>query len=110
ISSDQIESAGHGTLYDLLRIQPGIFGHHPIAVSREGGASMQPMVSPSAASLYSLGPRATLFLVDGKRVASYGLVPSDLGAVSDLTAIPLSFIDRIEILRGSASAVYGADA
>lgn len=110
ISAEEIARSGHGTLYELLREQPGMFGHHPIAVSSEGGQSFHPIVTAATTSLYSLGPRATLFLVDGRRVASFGLVSSDLGGLFDLNGIPLSFIDRIEVLRGGASAVYGADA
>lgn len=110
ITSEDIESSGYGTLFEVLRVQPGMFGHHPIAVSSEGGASFQPLVSAAATSLYSLGPRATLFLVDGRRVANHGIVSTNLGGLFDLNGIPLSFIDRIEILRGGASAIYGTDA
>lgn len=110
ITAQEIERSGHGTLFELLRTVPGMWGHHPISVSTQDGQSFQPLGPAAATSLYSLGPRATLFLVDGRRVASYGMVPSDLGSVFDLNGIPLSFIDRIEILRGGASAVYGADA
>lgn len=110
ITADEIERSGYGTLFELLRVQPGMFGHHPVAVSSEGGKSFQPIVTASSTSLYALGPRATLFLVDGRRVADFGLVSAELGGLFDLNGIPLSFIDRIEILRGGASAIYGADA
>lgn len=110
ITSEDIEASGYATLFELLRVQPGMFGHHPSAVSSEGGASYQPIVTPAATSLYSLGPRATLFLVDGRPVAKHGLVSSELGGLFDLNGIPLGFIDHIEILRGGASAIYGADA
>ncbi|UZW62191.1 TonB-dependent receptor [Lysobacter enzymogenes] len=111
ITSEQIEDSGVGTLYELLREQPGILGHNSISVLTEGRSSgFQPLVTAASASLYSLGPRGTLFLIDGRRVASNGLIPADLGGLFDLNGVPLSFIDRIEILRGSASANYGGDA
>ncbi len=110
ISAEDIAASGAGTLYELLREQPGMTGHHPMTVASEGGKSPQPIATTASTSLYSLGPRSTLFLVDGRRVASSGLVSSDLGALFDLDSLPLSFIDHIEILRGDASAVYGADA
>lgn len=110
ITAEDIERSGHDTLFEFLRTVPGMWGHHPVSVSTEGGSAYQPIGPAAATSLYSLGPRATLFLVDGRRVASYGLVSADLGGVFDLNGIPLSFIDRIEILRGGASAIYGADA
>ncbi|MNM35344.1 Colicin I receptor precursor [compost metagenome] len=108
ITADDIERSGRQTLYDLLGERPGLASHHPMTVSSEG--RNYPTVVASGASLYSLGPRATLFLLNGKRIAPFGLASNDLGGLVDLNSIPLSFIDRIEILRGGASAVYGADA
>jgi outer membrane receptor protein involved in Fe transport len=108
ITADEIERSGRQTLYELLGDRPGLVSHHPMTVSSEG--RYYPTVVASGASLYSLGPRATLYLLNGKRIASFGLASSDLGGLIDLNSIPLSFIDRIEILRGGASAIYGADA
>lgn len=111
ISRAEIEASGHQTLFELLRFQPGMHGHHPVAVAADGDStSQQPFASAGTTSLNSLGPRATLFLVDGHRIASYGLISADLGGLTDLDAIPLSIVDRIEIIRGGASAIYGADA
>lgn len=111
ITREQIEASGHLTLFELLREQPGMQGHHPVDVAVEGGsAAQQPFASAATTSLYALGPRATLFLVDGQRVANYGLVSADLGGLTDLASIPLSIVDRVEIIRGGASAIYGADA
>ncbi|GAB3754449.1 TonB-dependent receptor domain-containing protein [Lysobacter olei] len=111
ITRAQIEASGHLTLFELLREQPGMVGHHPVEVAVEGGsATQQPFASAATTSLYALGPRATLFLVDGQRVANYGLVSADLGGLADLASIPLSMVDRVEIMRGGASAIYGADA
>lgn len=108
ITADDIERSGRGTLYDLLSEYPGLVSHHPVTVAGEG--RYYPTVIAASASLYSLGPRATLYLLNGKRIAHFGLTSSDLGGILDLNSIPLSFIDRIEILRGGASAIYGADA
>jgi len=60
--------------------------------------------------LHGLGPTATLFLIDGQRMAGYGLAQGEFGLVSDLDSIPLALIERIEVLRDGASAVYGSDA
>lgn len=111
ITREQIEASGHLTLFELLREQPGMLGHHPVEVALEGGsAAQQPFASAATTSLYALGPRATLFLVDGQRVANHGLVSADLGGLTDLSGIPLSIVDRVEIIRGGSSAIYGADA
>ncbi|HEY0662502.1 MAG TPA: TonB-dependent receptor [Lysobacter sp.] len=111
ICRDEIETSGHQTLFELLRNQPGMAGHHPVDVAADGGQGLQqPFAAAATTSLNALGPRATLFLIDGRRVANYGLVSADLGGLTDLDAIPLSIVDRIEIIRGGASAIYGADA
>ncbi|MGO1070398.1 TonB-dependent receptor domain-containing protein [Lysobacter sp. CA199] len=110
ITQEQIRASGHQTLFDVLRLMPGMSGHHPRNIASEGGNSQVPTAAAASASLYSLGPRATLFLVDGRRIANYGLVSTDMGALTDLNGIPLSMVDHIEIARGGASAIYGADA
>ena len=67
------------------------------------------------ATLRGLGPDQTLVLVNGKRrhqtafVAVYGTRGRG-NSGTDLSAIPISAIDRIEILRDGASAQYGSDA
>ncbi|MET0328148.1 MAG: TonB-dependent receptor [Luteimonas sp.] len=114
IDRAQIESAGFTTLFDLLRYQPGMSGHHVVDAATEAiSESLTSLVSTAvvqSASLYGLGPRGTLYLVDGRRVANYALPSTALGGLHDLGAIPLSMVERVEILRGGASAVYGADA
>jgi len=56
-------------------------------------------------NLRGLLPKETLVLVDGKRVA-----PDPNGVGVDINLIPFPMIDRIEILKDGASAIYGADA
>ncbi len=60
-------------------------------------------------NLRGLGPGATLVLVNGRR-----LVPTGGGGgtetFSDLAVIPLAAIERVEVLKGGGSAIYGADA
>lgn len=59
----------------------------------------------SSASLRGLGEERTLVLVNGRRMAGF---PND-GAVN-INAIPIAAIQRVEVLRDGASAVYGSDA
>jgi iron complex outermembrane receptor protein len=61
----------------------------------------------TAASLRGLGAQRTLVLLNGRRLAPYAMSGS-IG--TDLSAIPLSAIERVEILKDGASAVYGTDA
>ena len=71
------------------------------SASNNGGVGL------SEIGLRNLGPTRTLILIDGQR-----LVPifSGSASVPDLNSVPVSMVDRIEVLRDSASSVYGADA
>lgn len=59
----------------------------------------------ASVDLRGLGTNRTLVLINGRRV-----VPATLGGVVDTNAIPLSLVERIDVITGGASAVYGADA
>ncbi|HPB90602.1 MAG TPA: TonB-dependent receptor [Rugosibacter sp.] len=94
LDREDIEKAGaNASLGDLLTRIPGI------ELSRQGSRG-------AAESVFIRGANAghTLVLVDGLRVSS-----ATLGQTS-IEAIPLAQIERIEILRGAASALYGSDA
>lgn len=58
------------------------------------------------ANLRGLGPTGTLVLLNGRRVSTHGMS----GGSVDLNAIPMDAIDRIEVLKDGASAIYGTDA
>jgi iron complex outermembrane receptor protein len=60
----------------------------------------------SSASLRGLGAQYTLVLLNGRRLSTHGLN----GQSVDLNGIPLAAVDRIEILKDGASAIYGTDA
>lgn len=60
----------------------------------------------SGANLRGLGVSSTLVLLNGRRMAAFAFG----GEGTDLNSIPLSAIDRVEVLKDGASAVYGADA
>src|SRR5204863_2067222 len=85
--------AGAQSVTELLQRQPGVES------VQDGGPG-----AVSGVLLRGANRGQTLVLVDGIRIAS-----SSAGATS-LEAIPLDQIDRIEILRGPASSLYGADA
>src|SRR5579859_5113503 len=60
----------------------------------------------SGFDLLGLGPGATLTLLDGHRIAPGGLD----GGMVDVSLIPLSALDHIEVMTDGASAIYGSDA
>ena len=93
IDAEQIARAGAGSIVDLLKRQRGI------EVTRNGGAG-------SSSNVYIRGANSnqSIVLVDGVRIGS-----STTGA-ANWSAIPLTAIDRIEIVYGPLSSLYGADA
>ncbi|MDQ6924053.1 MAG: TonB-dependent receptor [Pseudomonadota bacterium] len=93
IGPEEIARAGLGGLTALLQRQPGV------EIVSNGGPG-----STSGVFLRGANTAQTLVLVDGLRIGS-----STTGAAA-LEAIPLEQIERIEILRGPASSLYGADA
>lgn len=60
----------------------------------------------SSANLRNQGSNATLILLNGRRVPAHGLN----GGVVDINQIPLFAVERIEVLKDGASAIYGTDA
>jgi len=64
----------------------------------------------SAVSLRGLGVNSTLVLLNGRRMTTYGLADDGTRNFVDLNSLPLEAVDRIEVLKDGASAIYGADA
>ena len=93
ISSEDIERAGSSSLPELLQRQPGI------EISNLGGAG-----KVSTLSIRGSSSTHSIVLIDGMRV---GAATSGFSAIEH---IPLSQIEKIEILRGPASSLYGQDA
>jgi len=93
IERPAIERMGAGSFTDLLRLQPGV------QISSNGGAG-----TSSNIFLRGTNDQHVVVLVDGLRINS-----ATLGTTS-YENLPLSQIDRVEILRGPASSLYGADA
>ena len=114
IDRQQIEHSGYQTLFELLRAQPGVrVDNAPVAMSDNAlyqANGLSGATGAAAVDLHGLGATATLFLVDGQRMAGYGLAAGEFNLVNDLESIPLALVERIEVLRDGASAVYGSDA
>ncbi|WP_439437360.1 TonB-dependent receptor [Salinivibrio costicola] len=64
----------------------------------------------SGVSLRGLGPSRTLVLLNGRRVANYAFGQNLTDTFVDLNSIPLSAVERIDVLKDGASALYGSDA
>lgn len=93
IDREEIERAGASSVTDLLRSQPGV------QIVTSGGAG-----TASSVFLRGANDQHVIVLVDGLRINS-----ATLGTTA-FENIPLAQIEKIEILRGPASSLYGADA
>jgi iron complex outermembrane receptor protein len=104
ITRDDLERGGVQTAEELLyRISANqSYGSFNEA---QGVGSTWPGFT--AASLRGLGAQRTLVLLDGRRLAPYALSG---GYGVDLSGIPASAIERVEVLKDGASAIYGTDA
>ncbi|MEO5762634.1 MAG: TonB-dependent receptor, partial [Vicinamibacteria bacterium] len=108
ITARQIEMTGATeTMQVIQRLAPSF--NFPRTTIADGSASVRP------ATLRGLGPDQVLVLINGKRRHAAALVHVN-GTVgrgstgADLNAIPVSAIERVEILRDGAAAQYGSDA
>ncbi len=105
LDRQDIRASGEFTLPRVLQQLPqntnptnATYGSRLNGVNNKTGAA--------TVNLRGLGSESTLILVDGRRVGYSGI----LGGVTDISTIPLSMVERIEILLDGASAVYGSDA
>lgn len=105
ITREQIERSGQVTVAEVLReisINSGNSYSESFTNSFAPGAS--------GISLRGLGQKATLVLLNGRRTAGYGFAQNLQDSFVDLNSIPASAIERIEVLKDGASAIYGSDA
>ena len=99
VTGEDIDVAGVTRVEDLVSQLPQAFAAQNSTVSN--GAS-----GTATVSLRNLGSSRTLVLIDGRRMG-YG---SPLDDAADLNQIPGQLVERVEVLTGGASAVYGSDA
>ncbi|HXD35266.1 MAG TPA: TonB-dependent receptor [Rhodanobacter sp.] len=113
IDAARIQAGGYSSLVDVLRYLPQNFASQTSVSTSlnedEFGTTKSPLFSVGADSinLRGLGSRATLILVNGHRIAGSAQTQ---GAYTDISSIPLSQVERVEVMTAGASAIYGADA
>ena len=107
IDSDSIRANGYTSVPELLA-----------AMTQNSGATQSPQSGSSAdftpgaqqVDLRGLGPNHTLVLINGRRIADFPLPYIGRSNFTDISNIPVSLIDKVEILSGAGSAIYGSDA
>jgi iron complex outermembrane receptor protein len=103
---DAIDRSGYATMQDFIdSIPQNVKSGANSADGVLSGKGINNVENASAANLRGLGASSTLTLLNGHRVA-----PSSYGTGVDLTMIPLSAVERIDVLTDGSSAIYGADA
>ena len=101
-----IARSGVTNTVDLLRILPTVQGSTGESAS-VGGTTF----GFSGVSIHNIGETRTLVLLNGHRLSLFGgQTLTGFAAGFDLNAIPVSAIERVEVLTDGASALYGADA
>ncbi len=99
VSAADIQQKGITRIEDMLSSMPQIYASQNSAVSNGSDGT-------ATVSLRNLGSNRTLVLVNGRRLG-----PGDPGgSAADLNQIPAELVERVEVLTGGASSVYGADA
>jgi iron complex outermembrane receptor protein len=105
LTRDDIERTGTQTIQEVLRsITADSTGSIPASFTTGFAAGS------AAVSLRGLGVNSTLVLVNGRRMSMYGLADDSIRTFVDLNSLPLDAIERVEVLKDGASAIYGADA
>ncbi|WP_346839039.1 TonB-dependent receptor [Microbulbifer sp. SAOS-129_SWC] len=100
LAQPELEITGAQTIAELLKFLPAVAGNSTSTSVSNGGDGT------ATVTLRGLPASNTLVLINGRRIVSNGFG----GGAADLNSIPLSAVDRIEILKDGASAVYGSDA
>ncbi len=102
VNSQEVRLSGATRAEDIINTLPQ-------AVAAQSGNISNGSTGVATINLRNLGPQRTLVLINGRR-----LVPGDPGpngsSAADINAVPATLIQRVDVLTGGASSVYGADA
>jgi len=96
ITNKEIQSSGVTNAADALRLVPGL--------DASGGAPFGAALR-TVGQLRGLPSQYTLILIDGKKAKS-----EHMNTGTNIAIIPASLIERVEIVKGAGSAMYGSDA
>ena len=107
ITSEDILRQGYQSVPDVLKSLTQNGGETQSQQSYSGND-----FTPGAqqVDLRGLGPNHTLVLVNGRRIADFPLPLEGNSNFTDISNIPVGLIDQVQVLSGSASAIYGSDA
>lgn len=103
---EDIEAGGYATTQQLLQSLPQNSSTiSDMTAGNFNNGVVGPTYSGSGVNLRGIGPESTLVLLNGRRMA-----PAGQGNFVDISMIPLSAVERVDVLTDGASAIYGSDA
>lgn len=109
ISKEEIDQLGLSSIdqiVDLLSVNVAANTNQVTNNAVFGSDADKTLGGANFANLRGIGPTGTLVLLNGRRVSTHGMS----GGSVDLNAIPMEAIERVEVLKDGASAIYGTDA
>jgi iron complex outermembrane receptor protein len=104
-TAEQIEQSGQNTVADFFNTLSDVSVN-----SAENTPLLGTVPGPTTVQLHGLPIGTTLVLINGRRVEVSGSQGSNGSNFFDLNSIPLSAVDRIEVVSEGSSAIYGSDA
>ena len=104
ITRDDIERANIQTAAQLTNTISAVVSFGSFTENQAFAGTATPGLA--ATGLRGLTAQRTLILINGRRIANYAFG----GTVTDLNIIPVAAIERVEVLKDGASAIYGSDA
>ena len=107
LTRQEIQASGAVNVEQLLQSVSALSSSGATPNSSSSGAATGGL---SGISLRGLSSIRTLVLINGRRVAPYGIGFVGDSVSVDVNSIPLSAIERVEVLKDGASAIYGSDA
>ena len=103
LGAQDVATRGVTRTEDLVNQLPQVF-------AAQGSTYANGALGTASVDLRGLGPSRTLVLIDGRRLQPGTPSANAANLAPDLNFIPASLIERVEVVTGGASAVYGADA
>ena len=106
ITREDIDRTGATTVEQLLQtVSVALQGNSNTVAASTVGANASGV---SGVSLRGLGSQRTLVLINGRRISGGGTITDSVTV--DVNSIPLAAVERVEVLKDGASAIYGSDA
>ena len=105
VTREDIDRTGKTTLAEYLQT---LTADGQGSVPKTFGTGFAP--GGAGISLRGLGASSTLVLLNGRRVAPFGLADDGQKIFTDISVMPMEAVERVEVLKEGASAIYGSDA